>query len=31
VAAADAGFVTTVSGSEENVALAERFPENGLS
>jgi hypothetical protein len=29
--AADAGFVTVVSGSEENVGLAEGFPENSLS
>jgi hypothetical protein len=31
VAATDADFVTTVSSSGENVALAEGFPENGLS
>ena len=29
--AADAGFVTGVSGSGENVRLEQRFPENSLS
>jgi hypothetical protein len=31
VAAADAGFVTIVSGPVENVALANGFPEKRLS
>ena len=31
VAAADAGFVTGISGWGENAALADGFPENSLS
>jgi hypothetical protein len=31
VAAADAGFVTMVSGRGKNVAVADGFPENSLS
>jgi hypothetical protein len=31
MAAADAGFVTGISGWGENVALADGFPKNSLS